>query len=173
MVVGNTVTNNQEPRDQEPDTRSYRTLTSQKSSVRRGNHGKHRKHSMSMTDPIADMLTRIRNACGSKHRRADMPASQMKLVKAKNFIPDYKAVDGTDGRPLLRVVLKYAQGGKRVIREMRRVSSPGLRKYVAVTEIPRVRNGLGVAILSTSKGLMTDREARAQRTGGELLALVW
>ena len=133
---------------------------------------------MSMTDPIADMLTRIRNACGSKHRRVDIPASKMKLeiarlLKANNFITDYKTVEAADGKPLLRVVLKYAQGGQPVIRELRRVSSPGLRKYVAVTEIPRVRNGLGVAILSTSKGLMTDREARAQRTGGELLALVW
>ena len=133
---------------------------------------------MSMTDPIADMLTRIRNACGSKHRRVDIPASKMKLeiarlLKANNFITDYKTVASADGRPLLRVVLKYAQGGQPVIRELKRVSSPGLRKYVAVAEIPRVRNGLGVAILSTSKGLMTDREARAQRTGGELLALVW
>jgi small subunit ribosomal protein S8 len=133
---------------------------------------------MSMTDPIADMLTRIRNACGSKHRRVDMPASKMKieiarLLKSNNFITDYKTVAAADGRPLLRVVLKYAQGGQPVIRELKRVSSPGLRKYVAVAEIPRVRNGLGVAILSTSKGLMTDREARAQRTGGELLALVW
>jgi small subunit ribosomal protein S8 len=133
---------------------------------------------MSMTDPIADMLTRIRNACGSKHRRVDIPASKMKmeiarLLKANNFISDYRTVESPDGRPVLRVVLKYAQGGQPVIRELRRVSSPGLRRYVGVTEIPRVRNGLGVAILSTSKGLMTDREARAQRTGGELLALVW
>ena len=133
---------------------------------------------MSMTDPIADMLTRIRNACGSKHRRVDMPASKLKLeiarlLKENNFIQDYKTVASEDGRPLLRVVLKYAQGGQPVIRELRRVSSPGLRKYVAVAEIPRVRNGLGVAILSTSRGLMTDREARRQRTGGELLALVW
>ena len=133
---------------------------------------------MSMTDPVADMLTRIRNACGSKHRRVDIPASKLKLeiarlLKENNFIQDYKTVASVEGRPLLRVVLKYAQGGQPVIRELRRVSSPGLRKYVAVTEIPRVRNGLGVAILSTSKGLMTDREARSQRTGGELLALVW
>jgi small subunit ribosomal protein S8 len=133
---------------------------------------------MSMTDPIADMLTRIRNACGSKHRRVDIPASKLKLeiarlLKENNFIQDYKTVTSQEGRPLLRVVLKYAQEGQPVIRELKRVSSPGLRKYVAVAEIPRVRNGLGVAILSTSKGLMTDREARAQRTGGELLALVW
>lgn len=133
---------------------------------------------MSMTDPVADMLTRIRNACGSKHRRVDIPASKLKLelarlLKENNFIQDYKTVAAEDGRPLLRVVLKYAQGGQSVIRELKRVSSPGLRKYVGVTEIPRVRNGLGVAILSTSRGLMTDREARQQRTGGELLALVW
>jgi small subunit ribosomal protein S8 len=133
---------------------------------------------MSMTDPIADMLTRIRNACGSKHRRVDIPASKLKLeiarlLKENHFITDFKTVENDEGRPMLRVVLKYAQGGQPVIRELKRVSSPGLRKYVGSTEIPRVRNGLGVAILSTSKGLMTDREARAQRTGGELLALIW
>ncbi len=133
---------------------------------------------MSMTDPIADMLTRIRNACGSKHRRVDMPASKMKLeiarlLKENHFISDYKTVAAEDGKPLLRVHLKYAQGGHPVIRQLQRVSSPGLRKYVGATEIPRVRNGLGVAILSTSKGLMTDREARSQNTGGELVAVVW
>jgi small subunit ribosomal protein S8 len=133
---------------------------------------------MSMTDPIADMLTRIRNACGSKHRRVDMPASKMKLeiarlLKENAFIQDYRTVTDEDGRPILRVILKYAAGGHPVIRELRRVSSPGLRQYVGVSEIPRVRNGLGVAILSTSQGLMTDRQARRARTGGELLALVW
>ena len=133
---------------------------------------------MSMTDPVADMLTRIRNACGSKHRRVDIPASKLKLeiarlLKENNFIADFRTVPTEEGRPMLRVVLKYAHGGHSVIRELRRVSSPGLRKYVGVSEIPRVRNGLGVAILSTPKGLMTDREARQQRTGGELLALVW
>lgn len=133
---------------------------------------------MSMTDPVADMLTRIRNACGAKHRRVDMPSSKLKIeiarvLKDNNFIQDYRTLEGTDGRPTLRLVLKYAQGGKPVIRDLKRVSSPGLRKYVGVAEIPRVRNGLGVAILSTSKGLMTDREARQARTGGELLALVW
>jgi small subunit ribosomal protein S8 len=133
---------------------------------------------MSMTDPIADMLTRIRNACGSKHRRVDMPSSKMKtqiarILKENNFITDYRTLENEEGRPVLRLVLKYAQGGHPVIREVHRVSTPGLRKYVGVTEIPRVRNGLGVAILSTSKGLMSDREARQTRTGGELLALVW
>jgi small subunit ribosomal protein S8 len=124
------------------------------------------------------MLTRIRNACGSKHRRVDMPASKMKteiarILKDNNFIQDYSLVDGEDGRPLLRVRLRYAAQGQPVIRELQRVSTPGLRKYVGVQEIPRVRNGLGVAILSTSRGLMSDREARQARTGGELVALVW
>ena len=133
---------------------------------------------MSMTDPIADMLTRIRNACTSKHRRVDMPTSKMKveiarILKESNFITDYRTVETEEGRQVLRVVLKYAQGGQPVIRDMRRVSTPGLRKYVAVTEIPRVRNGLGMAILSTSQGVLSDRQARSQRTGGELLALVW
>ncbi len=133
---------------------------------------------MSMTDPIADMLTRIRNACTSKHRRVDMPASKMKveiarLLKEHNFIQDYRLVETEDGFQALRVVLKYAAGGAPVIRELQRVSTPGLRRYVGVTEIPRVRNGLGIAILSTSQGVLSDRQARVQRTGGELLALVW
>ena len=133
---------------------------------------------MSMTDPIADMLTRLRNACISKHRRVDMPASKMKIeiariLKDNNFIQDYRLVETEEGRQLLRVVLRYAAGGQPVIRELKRVSTPGLRKYVGVTEIPRVRNGLGMAILSTSQGVLSDREARQKRAGGELLALVW
>lgn len=133
---------------------------------------------MSMTDPIADMLTRIRNACSAKHRRVDMPLSKVKtevarILKENNFIQDYRVLDTEDGKRILRVVLKYAHGGQSVIRELKRVSSPGLRKYVGVAEIPRVRNGLGMAIVSTSRGLMSDAEARRQRTGGELLALVW
>ena len=147
---------------------------------------------MSMTDPVADMLTRIRNAVASKHRRVDMPASKMKieiarLLKESNFVQDYRVLradetgalvpDTGEGdaatRRVLRVVLKYAQGGQPVIRELQRVSTPGLRRYVGVGEIPRVRNGLGMAILSTSRGLMSDRQARQARTGGELVALVW
>jgi small subunit ribosomal protein S8 len=132
---------------------------------------------MSMTDPIADMLTRIRNACGAKHRRVDMPASKMKveiarILKENALIQDFSTIENDEGRKLLRVRLKYA-GGQPVIRELQRVSTPGLRKYVGATEIPRVRNGLGLAILSTSKGIMSDAEARRSRTGGELLALVW
>ena len=133
---------------------------------------------MSMTDPIADMLTRIRNACASRHRRVDIPVSRMKteiarVLKENNFIQDYQMVDSDEGKHLLRVRLKYAGTGQPVIRALERVSTPGLRRYVGVNEIPRVRNGLGMAILSTSRGLMSDREARQARTGGELVALVW
>ena len=133
---------------------------------------------MSMTDPIADMLTRIRNACGSKHRRVDIPASRLKaeiarLLLENNYIKDVRTIETDQGRQMLRLYLRYAQGDQPVIRELKRVSTPGLRKYVAVSEIPRVRNGLGMAILSTSQGIMSDRQARQARTGGELVALVW
>jgi small subunit ribosomal protein S8 len=133
---------------------------------------------MSLNDPIADMLTRLRNACASKHRRVDMPVSKIKIeiariLKENNFIQDYRTVEIEDGFPVLRVILKYAHGGQSVIREAKRMSTPGLRRYVGSKEIPRVRNGLGMAILSTSKGIMSDRTARASNTGGELLALIW
>lgn len=134
---------------------------------------------MSMTDPIADMLTRIRNACRAKHRRVDMPASKVKsqiaqILKENSYIQDYRNLETEEGRQILRVILKYAVGtGQPVIRDLQRVSTPGLRRYVGVTEIPRVRNGLGMAILSTSQGVMSDRQARQRRTGGELVALVW
>lgn len=133
---------------------------------------------MSMTDPIADMLTRIRNACRAKHRRVDMPASKLKtqiaqILKENAYIQDHKTLETEDGRKILRVILKYAGAGQPVIRDLQRVSTPGLRRYVGVGEIPRVRNGLGMAILSTSQGVMSDRQARQARTGGELLALVW
>jgi small subunit ribosomal protein S8 len=133
---------------------------------------------MSMTDPVADMLTRIRNACASRHRRVDMPASKIKseiarILKENNYIQDFQTLETEEGKQILRVRLKYAAGGQSVIRQLQRVSTPGLRQYVGVGEIPRVRNGLGMAILSTSKGLLSDREARQSRTGGELLALVW
>ena len=129
-----------------------------------------------VTDPIADMLTRLRNAAQARHRRVDMPVSKLKveiarLLKENAYIHDYKVLeDGQFG--VLRVYLKYFQE-KPVIRELRRVSKPGLRKYVGVEEIPRVRNGLGMAVLSTSRGVMTDSEARAAKVGGELLAIVW
>jgi small subunit ribosomal protein S8 len=133
---------------------------------------------MSMTDPIADMLTRIRNAVASRHRRVDIPVSRVKteiarILKENNFIQDYSMIDTDDGKHLLRVRLKYAGTGPPVIRALQRVSTPGLRRYVGVNQIPRVRNGLGLAILSTSQGMMSDREARQARTGGELIAVVW
>ncbi len=133
---------------------------------------------MSMTDPIADMLTRLRNAIGARHRRVDMPSSKLKvqvarILKEASFITDYRVIETEEGRKLLRVILKYAAGGQPVIRELKRISTPGLRKYVGVSEIPRVRNGLGMAIVSTSKGLMSDRDARRANTGGELLAIVY
>jgi small subunit ribosomal protein S8 len=129
-----------------------------------------------MTDPIADMLTRIRNAGMARQRRVDMPVSKLKthiarLLKENHYIHDYKLLD--DGKHgVLRLYLKYFQD-KPVIRELKRVSKPGLRRYVGVQEIPRVRNGLGMAMLSTSQGLMTDRQARAAKVGGELLAIVY
>jgi small subunit ribosomal protein S8 len=129
-----------------------------------------------MTDPVADMLTRIRNACMAGHRRVDIPVSKLKIQIAKllsdnHYIQDFKVLD--DGRHgLLRLYLKY-HGDAPVIRELHRVSTPGLRRYVKVREIPRVKNGLGMAILSTPRGLMSDRDARRAQLGGEVLAVVW
>lgn len=131
---------------------------------------------MGMTDPVADMLTRVRNACTAGHRRVDMPVSKLKVEIAKlllnnHYIQDFKVLDdGEHG--MLRLYLKY-HNDEPVIRSLERVSAPGLRRYVKAREVPRVRNGLGMAILSTPQGLMTDREARTARIGGELLALVW
>lgn len=129
-----------------------------------------------MTDPIADMLTRLRNAHQAGQRWADMPVSNLKveiarILKESHFVFDYKVLD--DGRHgVLRVYLKYHEG-QPVIRHLERVSKPGRRRYVAVSDIPRVRNGLGMAILSTSRGVVSDRTARSEGVGGELLALVW
>jgi small subunit ribosomal protein S8 len=131
---------------------------------------------MSMTDPVADMLTRIRNACAAGHKRVDIPVSKLKselarLLRDNHYIADFKILDdGTRG--VLRLYLKY-HNDQPVIRELKRVSSPGLRRYVKSREIPRVKNGLGMAIVSTPKGLMSDREARSANLGGELLAVVW
>ncbi|UCC72452.1 MAG: 30S ribosomal protein S8 [Gemmatimonadota bacterium] len=131
---------------------------------------------MTMTDPIADMLTRVRNALHAGQKRVDVPLSRMKAEIARklvdaHFIHSMKVID--DGqRTFLRLYLKYAPDGKPVIRELRRVSRPGRRSYVGKAEIPRVHAGLGVAILSTSRGILTDREARAAGIGGELIAVV-
>ena len=131
---------------------------------------------MSMTDPVADMLTRIRNACQAGHKRVDIPTSKLKgelarLLKDNHYIADFKLLED-DGRGVLRLYLKY-HNELPVIRELRRVSTPGLRRYVKCREIPRVKNGLGIAIVSTPKGLMTDRDARTHNLGGELVAVVW
>lgn len=129
-----------------------------------------------MTDPIADMLTRIRNAGTAGHRWADMPVSKLKIEIAKiltanHFVHAHKVLD--DGRwGVLRVYLKY-HDGKPVIRHLERISSPGRRSYVGAADVPRVRNGLGMAILSTSGGIMSDRTARQRGVGGEVMAYVW
>lgn len=129
-----------------------------------------------MTDPIADMLTRIRNAGTAGHKWVDMPVSKLKVEVAKllrdsHFIFDFKSLD--DGKHgVLRLYLKYHEGAP-VIRHLERVSRPGRRHYVGADDVPSVRNGMGMAILSTSKGLMSDRTARSAGVGGELMALVW
>lgn len=129
-----------------------------------------------MTDPVADMLTRLRNAGMVGHKWVDMPVSKLKtklahLLKDNHLVYDFKILeDGKFG--VLRVYLKYHEEGP-VIRHLERVSRPGRRRYVKASEIPRVRNGLGMAILSTSEGLLTDRGAREEGVGGELMALVW
>ncbi|NIR42476.1 MAG: 30S ribosomal protein S8 [Gemmatimonadetes bacterium] len=131
---------------------------------------------MTMNDPIADLLTRVRNALSAGHRRVDVPLSRMKMEIARklvdtHFIESVKVIDaGPHSR--LRLYLKYAPDGRPAIREMRRVSRPGRRNYVDKSSIPNVRGGLGIAILSTSRGILTDREARAAGVGGELIAVV-
>lgn len=132
---------------------------------------------MQITDPVADMLTRIRNANTAKHESVDVPASNLKKAIAKilldeGYIKSYEVVeDGTQG--IIRIQLKYLAGKEKVISGLRRVSKPGLRVYAGADELPRVLRGLGVAIVSTSKGVMTDKAARAAHVGGEVLAFVW
>ena len=132
---------------------------------------------MHITDPIADMLTRIRNANSAKHDTVDIPASNMQKALAQilvdeGYIKNYKLIeDGKQG--VIRVTLKYGEGKSQVITGLRRVSKPGLRIYSNVEEMPKGMKGLGVAIVSTSKGIMTDREARKQNVGGEVLAFIW
>ena len=131
---------------------------------------------MHITDPIADMLTRIRNANSARHDTVDVPASNMKksiaqILLDEGYIKSYQIVDdGTQG--VIHISLKY-NGKDKVITGLRRVSKPGLRVYVGADELPRVLRGLGIAIVSTSKGVMTDKAARAAHVGGEVLAFVW
>ena len=127
---------------------------------------------MMMTDPIADMLTRIRNANQMKHETVSMPASRLKLEFLNvGYISEYEKIeDGKQG--IIKVTLKYVDK-VRVIKGLKRISKPGLRVYAKANELPKVLGGLGIAIVSTSKGIMTDREARANKLGGEVLAFVW
>jgi len=133
---------------------------------------------MNTTDPIADMLTRIRNANSSKHETVDIPASKLKksmadILTKEGYVKGYEEIeDGKQG--IIRVVLKYHQSNKqRVISGLKRISRPGLRVYVNKDEIPKVLGGLGIAIVSTSKGIMTDKKARQEGVGGEILAFIW
>lgn len=132
---------------------------------------------MAMTDPIADFLTRIRNANMVKHESVEVPASKMKrdiaeILKNEGFIRDVEYIDD-DKQGIIRVFLKYGKNNERVISGLRRISKPGLRSYVKADAVPKVLNGLGIAILSTSEGVMTDKDARAKEIGGEVIAYVW
>ena len=132
---------------------------------------------MNTTDPIADMLTRIRNANSSKHKTVDVPTSKMKLAIAdilfkEGYIRSYEELSN-DVQGTIRIVLKYDEKGNRVIAGIKRISKPGLRVYASKEDLPEVLNGLGIAIVSTSKGIMTDKEARKAGLGGEVLAYVW
>ncbi len=132
---------------------------------------------MSMTDPIADYLTRVRNAIKAGKKTVDMPASKFReaisnILKKSSFIDEYKIIETEDKFKMLSVKLKY-NDGESVIMGLKRISRPGIRRYVGHEKLPRVRNGLGVAIISTSKGLLTDKEARNLKVGGEVVCHIW
>jgi small subunit ribosomal protein S8 len=132
---------------------------------------------MSMTDPIADMLTRIRNAVQAKKDEVEIPASRIKtsiakILKEEGFIKNYKVLKNSP-QGTINVLLKKLEGDESVFHELKKVSKPGLRVYVGVDEVPKVKNGLGVAILSTSKGVLTDRQCRKEKVGGEVLCSIW
>lgn len=132
---------------------------------------------MVMTDPIADMLTRIRNANMVRHEKLELPASKIKtdvaeILKREGFIRDVELIEDNK-QGIIRIFLKYGSNNERVITGLKRISKPGLRVYAKAGEVPRVLNGLGIAIVSTSQGVLTDKEARAKKIGGEVLAYVW
>ena len=132
---------------------------------------------MNITDPIADMLTRIRNAGTSKHKTVDIPASKMKVAIAnilfeEGYIKSFEEIKN-ETQGIIRVTLKYDEKGNKVIAGLKRISKPGLRVYASKDELPKVLNGLGIALISTSKGIMTDKKAREAGIGGEVLAYVW
>jgi small subunit ribosomal protein S8 len=131
---------------------------------------------MSMTDPIADYLTRIRNAAKAKHKRVDIPASRLKkeitrILKDERYIQDFTIIEDSQ-QDIIRIALKY-HSGESVIKGLERISRPGLRKYASGDSLPRVINGLGIAVISTSKGVMTDKQARHTGVGGEVICYVW
>ena len=133
---------------------------------------------MITTDPIADMLTRIRNANSSKHKTVDVPSSNMKLAIAnillnEGYIKSLEEIKSENNQGVIRITLKYDEKGNRVIDGLKRISKPGLRVYASKEELPQVLNGLGIALISTSKGIKTDKEARQLGLGGEVLAYVW
>jgi small subunit ribosomal protein S8 len=130
-----------------------------------------------MTDPIADMLTRIRNGNNAKHESVDVPASNIKkqiaqILLDEGFIKSFEVIDDNK-QGIIRIQLKYGQNNEKIISGIKKISKPGLKVYVKSNEIPKVLGGLGIAILSTSKGVMTDKEARKEGTGGEVLCYVW
>ena len=132
---------------------------------------------MTMSDPIADMLTRIRNANMVRHEKLEVPASNMKkeiaeILKREGFIRDVEYVEDSK-QGIIRIFLKYGQNDERVITGLKRISKPGLRVYAKTNEVPKVLNGLGIALVSTSNGLLTDKEARAKQVGGDIVAYVW
>ncbi|GEN48240.1 30S ribosomal protein S8 [Ligilactobacillus pobuzihii] len=132
---------------------------------------------MAMTDPIADFLTRIRNASMARHESVEIPASKIKngmadILKNEGFVRDVEYIDDNK-QGIIRVFLKYDKNNERVISGLRRISKPGLRSYVKADAVPKVLNGLGIALISTSEGVVTDKTARAKNIGGEVLAYVW
>ena len=132
---------------------------------------------MTMTDPIADMLTRIRNASRSKHKTVDVPASNLKksiadILFKEGYIKSFELINN-ENQGIIRVTLKYDEKGNKVIAGLKRISKPGLRVYASKDELPKVLNGLGIALISTSKGIVTDKQARELGVGGEVLAYVW
>ena len=132
---------------------------------------------MTMTDPIADMLTRIRNANTVKHETVDVPASNIKkeivrILLEEGFVRGYDVIED-EKQGIIRIQLKYGQSGERVIQGIKRISKPGMRGYTNAYEVPKVLNGLGISIISTSKGILTDRQARKENVGGEVICYVW
>ncbi|MBD8027272.1 30S ribosomal protein S8 [Ureibacillus sp. 179-F W5.1 NHS] len=132
---------------------------------------------MTMTDPIADMLTRIRNANMVRHEKLEVPASNLKkeiaeILKREGFVRDVEYVEDNK-QGIIRIFLKYGKDNERVITGLKRISKPGLRVYAKTNEVPKVLNGLGIALVSTSQGVLTDKEARAKKVGGEILAYIW